>query len=322
MEDSIATLGIEGSCELEDLCLDRSDGREEDCDDREVSEFFAEELLSKSEDDIRVVLSNLSARESEKDEDDEDEKEKDQEDHRVECRTSWRDSRIASLLSEIHRNIPTIVEEYWYQCSLDKCREREGEGREPLPWEGMDGILAEVIKSNDDDQEEYDRFYHRENDLSIARELDALDDDSGDDRENRDSNCCDPCDIIHKGWCYDEEDRISRGDSCWDHEDTTEDKECPSRKKSCRLPKDRRHPGKWCSCIGIQSVQMDKCPRNPEHDNPRYEDTRRGEDSCNTDDRESGCLDWEGWRCPRNSHDDGFKHSERVRSKSMILHNK
>ena len=98
MEDSIATLGIEGSCELENLCLDRSDGREEDCDDREVSEFFAEELLSKSEDDIRVVLSNFSTRESEKDEDYEDEKEEDQEDHRVECRTSWRDSRIASLL--------------------------------------------------------------------------------------------------------------------------------------------------------------------------------------------------------------------------------
>ena len=74
----------------------------------------------------------------------------------------------------------------------------------------MDGILAEVIESENDDQEEYDRLYHRENDLSVARELDALDDDSGDDREDCDSNSCDPCDVIHQGWCHDEEDRIGR----------------------------------------------------------------------------------------------------------------
>ena len=112
MEDSAATLREEGSSELEDLCLDRSDGREEDCDDREVSEFFAEELLGESENNIGIVLYNLSTRESEKDEHDEEEEEEDKENHRVECRTSWCDSRIASLLSEIHRNIPTIVEEY------------------------------------------------------------------------------------------------------------------------------------------------------------------------------------------------------------------
>lgn len=122
MEDPTSTLRIEGTRELDDLCLDRSDGREEHSDDREVSELFPEEFLCEGEDDIRIVLGDLSITESEEDKYDEYEKKEDQEYHGEKCRTSRSMRRISSLFGEIHRDIPAIVEKYGYERPLDKCR--------------------------------------------------------------------------------------------------------------------------------------------------------------------------------------------------------
>lgn len=44
----------------------------------------------------------------------------------------------------------------------------------------MDGVLTEVIESNDDDSKEDDRLDRCEDDLGIARELDPLDHDDRD----------------------------------------------------------------------------------------------------------------------------------------------
>lgn len=316
IECTTTTLREEGTCELENLRLDRPDRREEDSDDRDIAEFFPEEFLSEGEDDIGVIFRDLCLREPHEDEDGKDEEEGNEKYHRPEGRTSWGHLRISRLFGEIHRDIPSIVEEECDEESLDEGWEFEGKRIEPAPGKCMHRNIWEMIESEHDDESEYECFDHREDDLSIARELDSLHDDSGDDCEEQCRDSHDPMDIIHEGRGEDEEERIRSGDSCRYHEDTAEEEECPSSQESCCSPEYSRHPRKWCSCIGLESIQVDECPGDPEHDESTDEDTGRGEDSCDSDDREGSCFNRIGRCCSCDPHDEGLCRPKCILTKS------
>lgn len=173
-KDSTSTLREERTRELEDLGLDRPNGREEDSDDRDIPEFLPEKFLCEGEDDIGIIFRDLGIRESEEDNRDKYEEKYHEKDHGPEGRSARSDMWISSFFREIECHIPSIVEKYRDQRSLDKGREIKGKGIEPIPREGVHRSEREMGKSEDNDQQEDDRFDNRQDDLCIARELDPF----------------------------------------------------------------------------------------------------------------------------------------------------
>ncbi len=322
MEAWVATMKGSGSAlrehrpsKLDDLCLDSPDRGEEDGDDSNISPLLSEEFLCKCEDDIGIILLDFRIRESEKDKRYKRQKEEDKKYHRVECCTSWSDTRIFRFLGEIHRNIPSIVEKYSDKRSRSELFRTEGKWRKPIPWERVYWSGWEVYKSEDNNREEDDSFDDRQANLHIACKLNPFDNHEGNKCQPESGNSRHPRDIIHKIRGKDEEGGIGRRNRRWDHKDTTEDQKGPSSKKSNLRSENPSHPGKWSSCIGLKTVEVDESPSYAEHNNPTGEDTRRWERPTSCDNGRGGRFDREGRSSSRYSHYYGFSRSESIFSK-------
>lgn len=123
MHYAVTPLCKECPSELEYLSFYSPDRTQKYSNDGNISPSWSEEFFGDGEDNIGIIILNFSITEHRESDRDEYEEEDDQENHRPECCSAWGLVGVLSLLTEIHRHVPAVVEEYRNErTTCKKCR--------------------------------------------------------------------------------------------------------------------------------------------------------------------------------------------------------